>query len=314
MASASRERGVSPTRLVAIIGATGTGKSSLSLGIAEELASRGKKAEIINADAMQLYSAMDIGTAKLLPSERKGIPHHMLDVLSPSDEASVAAYQTSARAAVDDVVSRGATPILVGGSGLYVSSVVFDFQFPGTDAAIRARLESELAQRGAASLHKDLLEKDPTAAIAIGATNGRRIVRALEVVEMTGEPFRPGHPDENSTWMDTVFLGLETERATLVRRLDARVKNMWADGIVDEAQAIGKDTMGLTARRAIGYAQALAQLDGSMTESEAIEQTAALTRRYARRQVGWFRRYPHVTWLHSDDPQRVSTAMDRLEQ
>jgi tRNA dimethylallyltransferase len=305
---------LAPT-LVVIVGATGTGKSGLSLDIAEELASAGRTAEVVNADAMQLYRGMDIGTAKLAETDRRGIRHHMLDVLDPLEEASVAAFQLDARAAIADIESRGAIPILVGGSGLYVSSVIFDFEFPGTDATIRARLEAELVERGPGLLHRDLLEKDPAAAAAIGPSNGRRLVRALEVIEMTGRPFGSGLPDEDSTWHSrTTIIGLQSPRPELVARLDARVEQMWADGLVDEASGIGRGRMGVTASRAIGYSQALAQLEGSMTEAEAIEQTAALTRRYARRQVGWFRRYPAVTWLESDDPRRVGSAMARLAE
>jgi len=200
----------------------------------------------------------------------------------------------------------------VGGSGLYVSSVVFDFRFPGTDATIRARLETELAERGPGFLHADLLARDPAAAASIGPSNGRRLVRALEVIELTGEPFGSGLPDDDSLWQPTTFLALQSPREVLVERLDRRVEQMWADGILSEVQHLGP--MGVTASRAIGYAQALAQLDGSMSESEAIAQTQALTRRYARRQVGWFRRYPSLTWLDSDDPQRVATAMARLDR
>jgi len=300
--------------LIAIVGATGTGKSGLSLDVAERLAASGRAAEIVNADAMQLYRGMDIGTAKLSLDERRGIPHHLFDVLEVSDEASVADFQVQARAAIDDIESRGAVPILVGGSGLYVSSVIYDFQFPGTDPVIRERLEAELIERGPGLMHAKLLEVDPGAAKAIGASNGRRIVRALEVVEMTGEPFGSGLPDENATWRETVLLGLQAPRAELVERLDTRVGQMWEAGLVDEVRGLLENgpPLGVTASRAIGYSQAIAQVRGELTEPEAIEQTAALTRRYARRQVGWFRRYPATTWLDYDDPQRVDAAMARL--
>ena len=296
--------------LIAIVGATGTGKSGLSLDVAEVLAARGQTAEVVNADAMQLYRGMDVGTAKLAEADRRGIRHHLLDVLDPAEEASVARYQVEARAAIADIQARGAVPILVGGSGLYVSSVVFDFQFPGTDATIRARLEAELIERGPGLLHSDLLARDPAAAASIGPSNGRRLVRALEVIEMTGEPFGAGLPDDDALVQPTIFLATQSPRDVLVDRLDRRVEQMWAHGILDEVRGLGE--MGVTASRAIGYAQALAQLEGAITQPEAIEQTQALTRRYARRQVGWFRRYPNVTWLDSDDPQRVATAMDRL--
>jgi tRNA dimethylallyltransferase len=294
-------------RLVVVVGATGTGKSALSLDLAEALASEGIAAEIVNADAMQLYQGMDIGTAKLSLDERRGIPHHLLDVLDPRDEASVAAYQTDARVAIEGIRGRGAVPILVGGSGLYVSSVVWDFRFPGTDEAIRARLEAELAEIGPGMLSRRLRELDPAAAEAIGPHNGRRIVRALEVVELTGEPFGSGLPDESKLWMPVTILGLRAPRSELVVSLDERVAGMWAGGLVDEAHGLMEHGLGVTAARAIGYAQAIAQVNGELTEVEAIEQSAALTRRYARRQVSWFGRYPG-TWFDHDDPGRVDRA------
>jgi tRNA dimethylallyltransferase len=295
-------------QLVAVVGATGTGKSALSLDIAEAIVARGGSAEIVNADAMQLYRGMDIGTAKLPLDERRGIPHHLLDVLEPSEEASVARYQTDARAAVAAIRARGAVPILVGGSGLYVSSVIWDFRFPGTDEAIRARLESELIERGPGALAERLRSVDPAAAAAIGSTNGRRIVRALEVVEMTGEPFGAGLPDESRLVLPTTIIGLRTPRAELIPRLDRRVEDMWANGLVAEAQSLVAAGIGVTAGRAIGYAQAIAQSAGELSEKEAIAQSAALTRRYARRQVGWFNRYP-ATWFESDDPERAGLAV-----
>ncbi|MGV8883986.1 MAG: tRNA (adenosine(37)-N6)-dimethylallyltransferase MiaA [Microbacteriaceae bacterium] len=298
--------------LIAIVGATGTGKSDLSLSIAEALGARGQAAEVVNADAMQLYRGMDIGTAKLSVAERRGIPHHMLDVLAVTDEASVADYQVQARAAIDDIASRGAVPILVGGSGLYVSSVIYDFQFPGTDAAIRARLEAELTHLGPGLLFARLRELDPAAAASIGPSNGRRIVRALEVIELTGEPFGAGLPDETSYWRPTTVFGLTTPRDELVARLDERVAQMWRDGLLDEVRALATRELGVTAARAIGYAQAIAQLEGDLRELDAIEQTQALTRRYARRQVGWFKRYPGTTWLESGDPRNTELAMVRL--
>ncbi len=298
--------------LVVIVGATGTGKSTLSLETAELLAAEGQSAEIVNADAMQLYRGMDVGTAKLPFSERRGIPHHMLDVLDPIDEANVASYQADARAAIEGIVAHGAVPILVGGSGLYVSSVIYDFQFPGTDPVIRDRLEAELIERGPGLMHRRLLEVDPQAAAAIGPHNGRRIVRALEVVELTGAPFGAGLPDESSYWMPTVTIGLAAPREELVARLDERVSGMWAAGLVDEARSLEAGGLGVTARRAIGYAQAIAELRGELTEAEAIEQTRALTRKYARRQVGWFGRYPATTWLDYDDPNRLEVARQIL--
>lgn len=292
-----------------IVGATGTGKSALSLDLAQRIIAHGRSAEIVNADAMQLYRGMDIGTAKLAPDERRGIPHHLLDVLDPRDDASVADYQRDARAAIDEIVARGAVPILVGGSGLYVSSVIDDFHFPGTDPVVRARLEAELAEVGPGLLHRRLAAVDAAAAASIGPSNGRRLVRALEVIELTGEPFGAGLPAEGTRWRPTAIVGLQAPREVLVTRLDARVAAMWRDGLVAEVDALREIGLGVTASRAIGYAQALAQLDGSMTEGEAIASTAALTRRYARRQVGWFRRYADVTWIEHDDADRAEFAL-----
>lgn len=294
--------------MIVIVGATGTGKSLLSLELAERSAAAGVPAEIINADAMQLYRGMDIGTAKLPESERRGIPHHMLDVLDPSDEASVAHYQTETRAVVEGIEARGALPILVGGSGLYVSSVIQDFRFPGTDAAIRERWEAELESSGPGMLHRTLLERDPEAAHAIGPHNGRRLVRALEVIDITGEPFGAGLPEDAEPWRDAHILALGMSREALVPRLDDRVRGMWADGILDEVRGLDPESWGVTARRAIGYAQARDQLEGVLTELEAIESTAALTRRYARRQVSWFRRYRGAHWLDAEDPLRTESA------
>ena len=296
-------------RLVVIVGATGTGKSELSLELASNLAAAGGSAEIVNADAMQLYRGMDVGTAKLRDPDRRGIPHHMLDVLDPTQEASVADYQVAARAAIEAVESRGATPILVGGSGLYVSSVIQDFRFPGTDSVIRARLESELLVVGPGVLFRRLLALDPAAASSIGPHNGRRIVRALEIVEMTGKPFSSGLPEDSAPWREAVILGLQAPRDALVARLDDRVRGMWADGLLDEIRALRPAGFGVTAGRAIGYAQGLAQLDGNLDAATAIEQTSSLTRRYARRQVSWFRRYRGTHWLDIDDPSRHETAL-----
>ncbi len=298
----------SAPQLVAVVGATGTGKSALSLDLAESLAAKGVTAEIVNADAMQLYRGMDIGTAKLPESERRGIPHHMLDVLDPRDEASVAGFQSDARAAIEGIVDRGNLPVLVGGSGLYASSVVWDFRFPGTDDVIRSRLEAELLASGPGPLSRRLRELDPVAAEAIGPHNGRRIVRALEVIELTGEPFGSGLPDDTRLWMPTTIIGLRAPRDQLVVMLDARVAGMWRSGLVDEVRALIPGGFGVTSSRAIGYSQAIAEVNGEMTESEAIELTAVLTRKFARRQVSWFSRYP-ANWLDYDDPARVTSTL-----
>ncbi|WP_353987651.1 tRNA (adenosine(37)-N6)-dimethylallyltransferase MiaA [Ruicaihuangia caeni] len=299
--------------MLAIVGATGTGKSALSLDLAERLAEEGRPAEIVNADAMQLYRGMDIGTAKVPPAERRGIPHHLFDVLDPADEASVAWFQQEARAAVEQIADRGAVPILVGGSGLYVSAVLFDLRFPGTDPAVRARLERELEDRGPGELHRRLRELDPASARTIDAQNGRRIVRALEVIELTGAPFDAGLPEQPTYWRPAQIIGLDLPRAQLVERLDRRAAEMWSDGIVEEVRSLLADGVrfGQTAGRAIGYAQAIAQLRGELDQESAIEQTAALTRRYARRQVSWFRRYHDARWLSADQPGLVDEALAR---
>jgi len=300
--------------LVAIVGSTGTGKSAFSLDLAEALAARGAAAEVVNADAMQLYRGMDVGTAKLPPAERRGVPHHLLDVLDVTDEASVEWYQKEARAAVDAVLARGAVPLLVGGSGLYVSSVLYDYRFPGTDPVVRARFEALGESGGPRALHALLRETDPRAAESIGPHNARRLVRALEVGEITGEPFSASLPDEAPRWRDSHVVGLREERSVLVQRLDERVDAMWAGGLLDEVAhltRLGLDR-GVTARRAIGYAQAAAQLRGEVDQQEAVETTQALTRRYARRQVSWFRRLPDVDWSETGEAGAVERAVARL--
>lgn len=287
-------------RLWAVVGATGTGKTALSLDLAEALSARGTPAEIVNADAMQLYRGMDIGTAKLPEAERRGIPHHLLDVLDVTDEAAVAWYQAAAREAIGAIHARGADAVLVGGSGLYVSSVVFDFRFPPHDDELRARLEAELDAAGPGALYARLREKDPATAARVDPRNGRRIVRALEVLAQGSATHGAALPDVPLLWHpDTTLAGVAVPREELVPRLDARVERMWADGLVDEVRRLRARGLeqGVTARRAIGYAQALDQLDGRSSEGEAIAQTQALTRRYARRQVAWFRRYPGLRWM-----------------
>jgi tRNA dimethylallyltransferase len=286
-------------RLWAVVGATGTGKSDLALDLAEALRAQGNPAEIVNADAMQLYRGMDIGTAKLPLDERRGIPHHLFDVREVTEEAAVAWYQPLARAAVSGIHERGGDAILVGGSGLYVSSVVYDFQFPPRDQALRARLEAELAEQGVGVLLARLRDLDPGTAARIDPKNDRRVIRALEVLEQGSGTHGAALPQEPVLWYPrTRLIGVQVDRAPLVERLDARVERMWNDGLVHEVDGLrsrGLDD-GVTARKAIGYAQALGQLEGRLTESEAIAETQALTRRYARRQVSWFKRYRELTW------------------
>ncbi len=293
------------TRLWAVVGATGTGKTGASLELAEALARRGRPAEIVNADAMQLYRGMDVGTAKLPPAERRGIPHHLWDVLSVREEAAVARYQHEARAAVSAIRGRGADAILVGGSGLYVSSVLFDFAFPPRDASVRAELEAELAQVGPGELFARLRALDPVTAQKVDPRNGRRVVRALEILALGESTHGAALPEEPVPWHPrTRIVGLEVPRADLIPRLDARVEEMWAAGLLDEVERLRADGLeeGVTARRAIGYAQALEQLSGALTRAEAIAQTQALTRRYARRQVSWFRRYRDARWIEGGHP------------
>ncbi len=289
-------------RLWAVVGATGTGKSDLALDLAEALRAQGNPAEIVNADAMQLYRGMDIGTAKLPEHERRGIPHHLFDVREVTDEAAVAWYQPLARRAVADIHGRGGDAILVGGSGLYVSSVIFDFRFPPRDAAGRARLEAELDEHGAGALFERLRAADPATAERIDPKNGRRIVRALEVLEQGSATHGAALPEKPELWYGaTRIVGLQAPRDVLVERLDRRVERMWADGMLAEVAGLREAGIarGTTAARAIGYAQALRQLSGELTEAEAIAETQALTRRYARRQMSWFKRYPELEWVDS---------------
>lgn len=294
--------------LWAIVGATGTGKTGLSLDLAEALGASRRRAEIVNADAMQLYRGMDIGTAKLPVAERRGIPHHLFDALDVTDEAAVAWYQPAAREAIAGIHARGADAILVGGSGLYVSSVLWDFRFPPRDPAVRAELEAELHRFGPDALYERLRVADPAAAARIDPRNGRRVVRALEVVAQGAETHGGALPEAPAFWHpSTTIIGTTIDRAELVDLLGARVERMWADGLLDEVEALRANGLedGVTASRAIGYAQALAELRGEISRDEAIAQTQALTRRYARRQVSWFRRYADARWV---DARAVSAS------
>ena len=317
MSSAARANAAALTPVVAIVGATGTGKSDLAIELAQKLSETGVSVEIVNADAMQLYRGMDIGTAKIPETERRGIPHHLLDVWEVTREASVADYQAMARAIIQDIQSRGAIPLLVGGSGLYVSSVLYEFEFPGTDPEIRAHLEARLQKEGLAPLLEELAGKDPLAAAAIDPQNTRRVIRALEVIEVTGKPFGAGLDAEHRPWQtSTVVVGLHRERADLVEILNQRVEAMWERGLADEVQdliLLGIER-GITASRAIGYQQALEFLAGEMSKEEAIQSTQSLTRRYARRQVSWFRRDQNTLWLSSDEPGIRDRALGVLRE
>jgi tRNA dimethylallyltransferase len=301
--------------LIVIVGATGTGKSELALDTAELLDASGYRAEIVNADAMQLYRGMDIGTAKLPVDARRGIRHHMLDVLGVREEASVAWYQPRARAVIDEICARDAVPILVGGSGLYVSAVVFDFAFPPRDPRIRLRLEEELARLGSRALHERLLQRSPATGERVDPANGRRVVRALEVLELSSDGHGGALPEEPRLWRPARIVGLGAPRSELTARLDARAAAMWRGGLLDEVARLIPAGIehGVTASRAIGYAQALAQLRGGLSQTEAISQTQQLTRRYARRQVSWFKRYPGLTWLDWDATDRAGMVVRQLQ-
>lgn len=299
------------TPLIAVVGPTGTGKSDLAIFLAQKLIESGAKAEIINCDAMQFYRGMDIGTAKLPESERGGIPHHLIDHLEIIDESTAADYQTLARPLISDMQSRGVVPIMVGGSMLYIAAVLNDFEFPGTDPALRAQLEAELESVGALEMHKRLAELDPIAASRIIPQNGRRSVRAIEIITMTGKPFAAALPEVPVEWQPSLQIGLNGPREDLVKRLEVRVERMWRQGLVAEVETL--IARGLreakTAKRAIGYAQALAQLDGEMTEEAAIADTVRLTQKYARRQMSWFRRDQRIQWLEYQSADKEQTAL-----
>jgi tRNA dimethylallyltransferase len=296
--------------VVAVVGATATGKSDLAVALATWVGG-----EVVNADSMQLYRGMDIGTAKPGPGERGGVPHHLLDVWDVTVTASVADYQRMARRVFSEVSARGRTPVLVGGSGLYVRAALDDLDFPGTDEGLRARLEAELATQGPGAMHARLAEVDPAAAARILSSNGRRIVRALEVVELTGKPFAATLPEPRPA-VPAVQLGLALDRATLDERIEGRVERMWAQGFVDEVRRLAEQGLrqGRTASRALGYAQVLRHLDGEWTEARAKDETVRATRRFARRQESWFRRDPRVMWLDAaaEPPALVEQAAARL--
>jgi tRNA dimethylallyltransferase len=289
---------VTPPPVVAIVGPTATGKSALAVALAHRLGG-----EVVNADSMQLYRGMDIGTAKPDLAERDGVPHHLLDLWHVREAASVAEYQDRARAEIDRLRAAGVVPLLVGGSGLYLRAVLDELEFPGTDAAVRARLEEELADVGAAALHERLAGLDPAAAAAVLPSNGRRIVRALEVIELTGEPFRAQLPEPRQHY-PAVVIGLDRDPAELDVRVAARVDRMWAAGFVDEVATLAADGLreGPTASRALGYAQVLAQFDGELTPEEARGRTVVTTRRFVRRQRSWFRRDATISWFEAARP------------
>jgi tRNA dimethylallyltransferase len=295
--------------VIAVVGPTAAGKSDLSLVLARAL-----DGEVVNADSMQLYRGMDIGTAKLTPAERGGVPHHLLDIWPVTQAASVSEYQLLARAAIADIQGRGRTPILVGGSGLYIRAALDNLEFPGTDPDLRDRLEQELAEVGPAALHARLAGVDPAAAAAILPGNGRRIVRALEVIELSGRPFSATLPQYESVF-PALQLGVELPRPELDRRIAERVSRMWQAGLVGEVRRLAGQGLreGRTASRALGYAQVLGYLAGEWTEQEAAAQTVLATRRFVRRQESWFRRDPRVIWI-SGGPAAAEAALTAVRE
>ena len=294
-------------RIAAVVGPTATGKSALGVALAKAL-----HGEVINADSMQLYRGMDIGTAKLTPQEQGGVVHHLLDIWPVTRTANVADYQRLARDRITELFARGVTPVVVGGSGLYVRALLDRMEFPGTDAALRAELERELEAVGPAPLHARLAAADPAAAQAILPTNGRRIVRALEVITLTGRPFTAALPSYESVY-DAVQIGLDGPADELDRRVDERVDRMFAAGLVDEVRRLEGDGLrdGVTASRALGYQQVLAMLDGALTEEQARVETRTATRRFVRRQRSWFGRDPRVRWL-SPGPDLLARALETV--
>ncbi|MEE4598536.1 tRNA (adenosine(37)-N6)-dimethylallyltransferase MiaA [Streptomyces sp. DSM 41524] len=282
-----------PPRVIAVVGPTAAGKSDLGVALARHL-----DGEVVNADSMQLYRGMDIGTAKLTEDERQGVPHRLLDIWDVTQTASVAEYQRLARAEMDRLLAEGRTPVLVGGSGLYIRGAIDALEFPGTDPAVRARLEAELEERGSGVLHARLADADPEAARAILPSNGRRVVRALEVIEITGRPFTANLPGHEAVY-DTLQIGVDVERPELDERIALRVDRMWEAGLVQEVRRLEDAGLrsGRTASRALGYQQVLAALAGECGEEEARGETVRATKRFARRQDSWFRRDPRVHWL-----------------
>ncbi|MBM9464281.1 tRNA (adenosine(37)-N6)-dimethylallyltransferase MiaA [Aeromicrobium sp. YIM 150415] len=297
-------------RVVVVVGPTASGKSALAVAVSRRLGG-----EVVNADAVQLFRGMDIGSAKVTEAERAGVRHHLLDVLDVREEANVAVFQRSARRAIDEIRGRGALPVLVGGSSLYVRAVIDPLDFPGTDPDVRARWDQRLSELGAEALHAELRRRDPAAAEQILPTNGRRIVRALEVGELTGAPFTATMPDFTSIYDDLVMIGLDVPRDVLDDRIRRRVDQMWDDGLVEEVERLRAEGIeeGLTASRALGYQQLLAHGRGEIGEDEAREQTITGTRRFARRQDRMFRKDPRVRWLPYDAADLVERAVALAE-
>jgi tRNA dimethylallyltransferase len=295
-------------RIVVVVGPTASGKSSLAVELARRLGDH----EVINADSMQLYRGMDIGTAKPSAAERGSVPHHLFDVLDVTETSTVAEFQALAREAIAGCHRRGVTPIVVGGSALYVRAVVDRLDFPGTDPEVRDHWDAELAARGPEALHSELTTRDPAAAASILPSNGRRLVRALEVIEITGEPFTATMPAYDSVYENLTMLGLDVPRDVLDTRLAERVGVMWRDGFVEEVRGLVPAGLadGITASRALGYQQILAFLAEETTEDEAHEATIVGTRKFARRQDRLFRRDPRIQWLPYDAPDLLERAIE----
>jgi tRNA dimethylallyltransferase len=295
---------------VVLVGPTAAGKSSLAAALVRRYDVEERRAEIVNADSMLVYRGMDIGTAKPSEAERAEIPHHMIDLLDVTENATVAEFQQLARQAIADCIARNSIPVVVGGSALYVRAIIDDFDFPGTDPAVRARLEHELSTQGAERLHRRLSEADPVAATRILPGNDRRIIRALEVIELTGRSFSAVLPEHRYRLSDVVQIGIAIDRPTLDARIAARVEAMWAAGFVDEVRRLEEAGLraGLTASRALGYWQVLRYLDGEISEAQARDLTVIGTRKFARRQESWFRKDARISWLPYDHTELVSAA------
>lgn len=296
--------------LIIICGATASGKSALAINVALEIGG-----EIINADSMQLYKGMNIGTAKVTIDERLGVTHHLLDILEVSQAASVAAYQGLAREKIAEIWDRGNPAIIVGGTGLYIKSIIDEMNFPETDPAIRARLEADAELLGAATLFQRLLEQDPEAAAAIDSANTRRVIRALEVIEATGRPYSANLPEDvSSLYPEAIHVGLEDSRESLASRIEKRVGDMWNQGFVSEVEDLMKVGLleGATAKKAIGYSQIISFLQGNIDEVGARELTITATKQYVRRQETWFKRDSRITWLGPEQPH-LQRVLERIK-
>ena len=297
-------------RVVSIVGPTASGKTGLGIAIARRLAEAGERAEIVNADAYQMYRGMDIGTAKPTAEEQAAVPHHLIDIIDPEDTMSVARFQQLARETIADLQSRGIRPILVGGSGLYARAAIDDITFPGTDPDVRTRLEEREKTEGAGALFDELRAKDPEAAARMDPRNPRRTIRALEVIELTGKPYSASLPRYRYV-IPSVQIGLDLDRPDLDHRIDLRTKQMYDDGFIEEVERL-RPHLGATAVRALGYQQIIDLLDGIWDVNDAFADIAQKTKRLARKQMGWFGRDPRIHWLQALNPKLVDNASRRI--